>query len=240
MFEMYASGNHSMSSVAHWATKEANLRSKLGNILSKSNIEKMFHNTYYYGVAHSKKYKTYTPHKYPKIITEELFQRCQVACEEKRAKPAKTLSREFAFKGVCTCDNCGCLYTPELHTKKSGKSFVYYSCTNGKHICKREYVPESVFLEPIGEILAKLQNITPEVQEYLLKELKKRIEKDRSFEERQIQSLRAERKDKEAQIDNLIDALSSLSSITRDKCDKKIQSLNDEISLIEQKLAKYS
>lgn len=242
IFEMYATGNYSMNAIVDWAKKEAKLKSRKGFILWKSAIEHILHNPFYCGIAYSKKYNSLIPHKYPKITTTERFEKCQSACSDKRVKPIKSLSKNFIFKGICTCDKCGCSVSPEIHTKKSGKSFIYYSCTNGKHNCKKDYVPESVFLEPIMEILGKLKKINPETLELILRELKKSAEQNKSFEQLQVQSIRQEISEAEKWIDALIETLASsnVSSITRERCDKKIQSLNDEITTLKQKLSQYS
>lgn len=242
MFERYATGTESMESIRTWANEIMNLRSKKGQKLNKSDIEHILHNTFYYGLAYSKKYNQYFPHKYEKLISKELFDRCQKTCENKRCKPIKTVSKDFIFKGIFTCEQCGCSITPEEKIKTNGKRYVYYSCTNGKHNCERDYAPESIFLEPLGTILNKFANITPETLELILSELKKRAESNKSVEDLHIQSLRKEKEDIEKQIEALIDTLASpnMSSITRERCDKKIQILNDQASIAEQKLSKYS
>ena len=92
------------------------------------------------------------------------------------------------------------------------------------------------------EILGKLKEINPETLELIVSELKKSAEKNKSFEQLQIHSIRKEISETEKQIDALIETLASpnVSSITRDRCDKKIQSLNDEITSLKQKLSQYS
>ena len=92
------------------------------------------------------------------------------------------------------------------------------------------------------EILGKLKEINPETLELILSELKKSAEKNKSFEQVQIQSIKKEISETEKQIDALIETLASpnVSSITRDRCDKKIQSLNDEVTILKQKLSQYS
>ena len=119
-----------MNSVLDWAISEARLTSRTGKNLRLNSIEHILHNPFYCGIAYSKKYNTKIVHKYPRTISVELFEKCQSTCANNRVKPIKTLSRDFIFKGICTCDKCGCSISPELHTKKSGKSFIYYSCTN--------------------------------------------------------------------------------------------------------------
>jgi len=53
------------------------------------------------------------------------------------------LPKPFIFRGMISCGNCGCLVSPEI---KKGK-YVYYSCTNAKGICHRDYINEKEFLK---------------------------------------------------------------------------------------------
>lgn len=48
---------------------------------------------------------------------------------------------------MITCGHCGCLVSPEI---KKGK-YVYYSCTNAKGNCRREYVNEMLFLKEVSQ-----------------------------------------------------------------------------------------
>ena len=92
------------------------------------------------------------------------------------------------------------------------------------------------------EILVKLKKINPETLELIVSELRKSAEQNKTFEELQIQAIRKDISEAEKQIDALIDTLASpnVSSITRDRCDKKIQTLNDEITTLKQKLSQFS
>jgi len=90
------------------------------------------------------------------------------------------------------CKKCGCTITPEKKTKKSGKEFIYYSCTNGKHICKREYVNENDLLDPIHSILNTFSTITPEAQNFILSEMRKSEETEVSFNKAQITKIQKE------------------------------------------------
>ena len=75
MFELYATDQYSLEAIRNKMT-ELGLRTRLGNILSKSGVENILKDSFYCGVAMSKKYGNYA-HKYPKLITRELFDKCQ-------------------------------------------------------------------------------------------------------------------------------------------------------------------
>jgi len=138
LFELYATGNYSYSTILQ-AMHEAGLRTRAGTKLSRSTIEQIIKDPFYCGTAVSKKYGSY-PHKYPRLISRDLFDKCQEVRLGRRKTRSKELSRDNIFKGLLHCQNCGCAYSPEFKKKKSGKTYVYYSCTNAKGICKREYV----------------------------------------------------------------------------------------------------
>ena len=116
------------------------------------------------------------PHKYEKLVSKELFFKCKEVRLDRARKPSKVDSNNFIFKGLLTCQKCGCSVTPEIKTKKSGKQYIYYSCTNSKGICQRDYVPEKTLLEPILAVLERFESITQDTQDYLLKELRKNNE----------------------------------------------------------------
>jgi hypothetical protein len=48
---------------------------------------------------------------------------------------------------MITCGHCGWLVSPEI---KKGK-YVYYSCTNAKGNCHRDYINKAVFLKEISQ-----------------------------------------------------------------------------------------
>ncbi len=69
IFDMYATGNYSLKTIKVETEK-------LGLKLSKSFIKNILSNPFYSGVALSKKYGSY-PHKYPCLISKEIFDKCQ-------------------------------------------------------------------------------------------------------------------------------------------------------------------
>ena len=74
-------------------------------------------------------------------------------------------------------------------TAETHKGNIYYTCTNGKRICKREYIPEKTLLKPILEVLNKFETITEETQEWLLNELRKTSESEVVYHKTQIERI---------------------------------------------------
>jgi site-specific DNA recombinase len=230
IFEMYATGNHSMKTILEQVTKDG-LRSRQGLKLSKSTIENILGEPFYYGVMRSKKYNADYPHKYPRLITKELFDRCKQLRAKKRKEPFKAQSQEFVFKGLLRCKNCGCAITPELKKKR----FIYYSCTNAKGNCKRVYTPESLLLQPIHDILDRFSGITQETQDLLVAELRKHSESEIDFHHAQVNRLQSEQVTLTKRKDNLLNVFLD-GSITKDIYDKKLQEIMDGLQNVNAEL----
>jgi DNA invertase Pin-like site-specific DNA recombinase len=239
LFELYATGAYSITLLWEKITAMG-LRGLDGNKLARSNIELILQDTFYYGMAYSKKHGHY-PHRYQPLITKELFDKCQEVRASRRRMPSKlaVAADNFIFKGLLPCKKCGCLYTPELKIKKSGRKYVYYSCTNAKHICERVYVPEKTLLEPIQKVFEKFRNLPKEVQERLVSELRALNEGETEFHNREINRIRAEYDRVQKKVSALLD-LRLEQSITSDDYDKKLQELKDKQYLLNIELEEYT
>lgn len=236
MFEMYASGNYSYTTLRAAIIKEG-LTTKDGKKPARSVIENILKDSFYYGVAISKKYGSY-PHKYPRLVSKDLFDKCQEVRLKRRKMPSKALSRDYIFKGLLTCQNCGCAMSPEVHVKRSGKEYVYYSCTNSKGICKREYVNENDLLKPIYKMLEKFSTISEDVQNDLVTELRKNTEAEVAYHKTQIDRIRTEYERIKEKDNRLLDAWMD-QSITKDTYDKKHQEYADKLQLLEVELSEH-
>ena len=221
LFELYATGGHSITTL--WiAITKAGLRSADGKKLSRSNIELILKDTFYYGLANSKKYGEY-PHRYACLITKELFDRCKAVREGRGKARSKETGRPFIFKGLLRCASCGCLMSPEI---KKGR-FIYYSCTNAKGNCKRTYVPESVLLKPMWDLFKEFADVPEEVHQRLVTELRGSHESEAVYHNREIARIRAEYDRAQRRVEALLD-LRLDGSITQDEYDKKLQELKEQ------------
>ncbi len=233
LFELYSTGNYSITTAWHEITR-LGLKSEDGKPLARSNIAQILHDPFFYGLAKSQKYGLY-PHRYPPLITRELFEKCQDVLLGRRRVSSKPLSDTFIFKGLLHCPKCGCLMTPEI---KKGK-FIYYSCTNAKGICKREYVPEKTLLEPVFAVLNAFAKIPQEVQDRLCTELRAVNEGEAEFHNREVARLRNEYDKAQRKVEALLD-LRLEQSITKDEYDKKLQDLKDKQFRLNVELDEYT
>lgn len=150
-FRYFSKGAYSIRSLTDEMEK-LGLRSRSGRRLSPSNIHRLLSNPFYKGEM---TYKGETfPHKYERIVSNTLWEECQQLLTQRNRNPNKKWrTKDFTFRGVLRCAQCGCTITAE--SQKGGR-LVYYSCTNAKKICKKIYVREEVLEEAISKELRKL------------------------------------------------------------------------------------
>lgn len=233
MFELYATDQYSLETI-RMKMIGLGLRTHKGGEPTKSCIENLTKDSFYYGIAYSKKYNLSYPHIYPVIVSKELFDKCQEV-RDKRGKKKnyyKAMSKDFIFKGLINCKNCGCTITPERKIKKSGKEYIYYSCTNSKKTCERVYVSEQELLSQIYSVLERFESIPESVQEKLVEELRKNTESEVVFHKTQLDRLRSDSDKLKIKNERLLEALLD-QSITKDIYDKKHQEQQDEIQRLE-------
>ncbi|MBT6253629.1 hypothetical protein HOI83_00095 [Candidatus Uhrbacteria bacterium] len=190
-------------------------------------------------MAYSRKYDISFPHRYQTLISKDLFARCQEVRQGRKATPSKQSTKEFVLQGILKCHNCGCAMSPEYHKKPSGREYYIYSCTNGKGVCKREYVNENKLLEPIYGVLERFGTISEEVQEILVEELRKSSEAELTFHKKEVARIQ---KDYNKHIDmksSLVD-LFVAKSITKPDYDKKLQEYSDQIQGLHTQLEQHS
>jgi site-specific DNA recombinase len=203
LFEEYSTGGYSITKL-HDYSKSIGFTNRFGKHVKRSAIDKIIRNTFYVGMAPSKTHGAF-PHKYHCIISHALFNKCIAVREDRHRKPSKLVCKPFMFQGMITCDNCGCLYSPELKTKKSGKQYIYYSCTNSKGNCKKEYVNEKDLLKPVYKIMDTLVNLPESTQDFLVGELKKTDENQRLFHKRQMSRMQKELSSLQTKIERVTD-----------------------------------
>lgn len=233
MFELYATDQYSLETIRREMIG-LGLRTIKNNEPSKSGIENILKDSFYCGVAMSKKYGSYS-HKYPRLITRELFDMCQKIRNKRTTNNYKALSKDFIFKGLLKCDNCGCTMTAETHVGKP----VYYSCTNSKGICKRIYVNEKDLLKPIYEVLERFESITEETQNRLVNDLRSNTEDEVVFHKTQIARIRGDMDVIDTKQDKLLEAFLD-ETISKEIYDKKAKEYNDQYEVLEIELKEHS
>lgn len=180
MWDLMLTGNYSPAKILKIANNEWGFRTRKtrrtgGRGLSLSCLYKIFNSQFYAGIIEygGKKYQgTHQP-----MITWDEFDRVQILLGRKGKPRPKT--HEFAFTGSIRCQECGCLYTAEVHTKiikKTGKikMFTYYHCTRRKttiECTQRKSVTDEYLELQVQEVLGQY-SILPEFRDWAVDALR--------------------------------------------------------------------
>jgi site-specific DNA recombinase len=164
MFELYASGQHSLASVRQV------LRSEFGQLLAKGYLERLLKNPFYKGqfIWEDKLYNgTHTS-----LVSAEVWEQVQ-AVFRGRNKP-RYRKHEFAFTGLLHCAYDKCAITAEFKKNR----YTYYRCTGYRGKCDLPRFREA----ELGDRLATtLRNI--HIPDDVLSQLEKSLLTDKGREE---------------------------------------------------------
>lgn len=212
-YEWYATSSFSMDLL------RKKLKDEYGVNWSKGFIDKVLKDHFYYGIMtwKNKQYK----HKYPPIISKEVFDQVQQIKAGFNKKRFKYAGKPYIYRGLLRCGHCGLAVTPEKH-----KGHVYYHCTqyNGKH--GAEWLREEDITEQIGNVFKRLQ-IPDWVLEQVVGNLSNLHQDKMSFHNQQLDKLNEDEKTLTKMMDNLyIDKLKG--RITDDKYDQFFQSFHEQ------------
>ncbi len=159
IFQLYATGAHTVYTLAEWCTKHG-LTSNKGTNISPSKIYFMLQNIFYLGLM---KYKgevheaTHAP-----LISKKLFDQVQAVFKQ-RGKPRKKKKHSFMFLGLMKC-TCGSGITAEVQ-----KGHNYYRCTRKKGPCaEKHYLREELLATQIKENLQTIALPDEDVQKILV------------------------------------------------------------------------
>lgn len=197
MFEMYATGIHSFQTVANEMNK-LGLQNAQGNPLGASRIEITLKNPFYYGIMRVK--GEFYPHKYPPLISERLFDQAKDVMAGHHKAPVHYAGHPILFRGLITCEHCGCTATGDIKKKK----YIYYSCNNSKRTCKKIWTREEQLLAPLLEYFDKIR-LTDAQIESVVSSLKQSYAHEQEFFKHSQETLRKELDQIQSRLSKLID-----------------------------------
>lgn len=175
-FEMYASGNQTFQSIAKQMRKDGFTSPKSGNPRTKGQMQEMIANPFYYGMMEVKG-KLYK-HKYPSLIEKWVYDKCEDLREGRNQNSVKYKSKDFCFRSLLNCGQCGCTITLDETVKPNGTIYRYCKCPNTKGSCKgQKPIRIEVLLEQMEKLLDELK-----VPEHLLEEITLELKKGHETE----------------------------------------------------------
>lgn len=221
MYEWYSTGAYSLLLVRMKLKDDYNIN------FSKGYIDAILKNPFYYGQMLFKG-KLY-PHKYPPLISKELFDKVQDLKAGYNKKHFKFAGLAYLYRGLIRCAFCGCIVTPEKH-----KGHIYYHCTQYKGKHDIEWLREEDITEQFAVVFKKLQ-IPTEILEDITGSLKSVHQGKSEFREEQLKQLTNEKDRYAKRLENLyLDKLDR--SITTSEYDRLYTDFRNKINEIDGKL----
>ena len=221
-YKLYSSKAYS------FGTLRAKLKTDHGIDWSQGFLDKVLKNPFYYGTMLFKG-KLY-PHRYPPIITKQLFDQVQEIKAGHNKMPFKYKGLPRLYRGLIRCGHCGLAVTPEEQ-----KGIIYYHCTQSKGKHGASYVPEHEITIQIADVFKRIQ-VPQEVLEEIVDSLKNVHEGKVEFREHQYKALTDERNIYSNRIEKLyMDKLDG--RITESEYDRYYQSFRERQSELDTQLA---
>ena len=239
LFKEFATGLFTITDMTDKA-KEYGLTQKKGTPVIRSTIHKILTNPFYYGFMAVEHGNKLIPHRYEKLVSQQLFDKCQSILRSRGKKGIKKKTpfnpKEFAFRGLLTCGTCGCTITCEHHKKKSGKEFIYLKChhTCPTRPCNEPAVNEKVLFQQLDEDI--FQKITPERVEAVNAEIGKIIKSLDSDYKNILAGLEKEKEKLESNKSKLLDLILD-DVISKDEYEFKLSKINTELAIIQSKIS---
>jgi site-specific DNA recombinase len=197
LFELYASGDYSLSSVREVVKKE------FGPVFSNGYLVKILKNPFYVGTFYweSRLY----PGTHSPLFSRDLFDQVQAVFRGHNRPKHKR--RRFAFGGLMRCAYDDCMVTTEIKKNR----YTYYRCTGYRGKCALPYMRE----EEVGTRLAQvLKNI--HIPDDILSALQYALLHDKGRAEAQVKT------ERERLQQRLTQVRSRLGRAYTDKLDGKI------------------
>jgi len=161
IFEEYAKGTTSFEMIAQKMKAEGFPLTSRGKNITDRTVEVMLKNVFYIGKMKVK--GLLYQHKYPTLISQELFDTVQNIMYQRTKSPIKYAGKQILLRGLITCENCGSAVSGDI---KKGK-YTYYSCHNAKRLCQKKWFKEEELLDEVFKTFEELQLSDEQVNEII-------------------------------------------------------------------------
>lgn len=223
IFKLYSTGNYSLKDLRD-KIFDIGLFTRKEKMLSVSMMQSILQNPFYYGMFRYNGELWQGKHK--TMITKKLFDKCQKVLSD-RSRPQKRKVKEFAFRGLLFCGECGYAITSETQ-----KGHNYHRCTKKRDKCSQRYIREEVLADQINQQIQKV-SLPPSWADKMIAELEKDKEQEAKDGAVFAQNLKSQIKELEDKLDILLDTHLD-GTITKDEYTAKKQKiLNQKIEISE-------
>lgn len=228
MFELYASGNYSLTALIETLHKEG-FRTRSNRKMQKSRIATLLQEPFYYG-AMKWNDALFEKGAHEPLISKELFDKVQNV--RTRSSAPQYNRHKFQFSKMFKCGECGGTVTAEIQ-----KGIVYYHCTHYKNCSQNKYTPEKQLENKLFGVFKFFENITPREAEEIKLKIKQDHAQEIEYKESTLKGLNDRYNMLQRRIDTLYnDRLDQ--KITNEFWEKKNKEILDEQSDIQEQVKK--
>jgi len=204
-FEIFAEGKVSFTQVSDYLFK-FEIKKGSGKPLKGDRIKGILSNRFYVGIL--KHAGEYYQGSHESFISKALFN--QVQKQIVRLERPRKGGRDFAFRGIATCGECGAAITAEVHTKNYPRTrgevnYVYYRCTKKLKPCSQKYISETEFEKQLRNIIRSC-SLHAGWKKYFDEWIKKDERKSKENLEAELKSLEEKSTEVETKLNRLLDA----------------------------------
>lgn len=180
-FELYDSGQYSLKALARKLYRDGFRTRGNSSHISKSTIEGILKNPFYYGYFRSK--GGLFEGKHTPLVSKELWDRVQDRLNGKAQRRSRT-KYVYTYRGFLSCSECGCSITAEKQ-----KGHIYYRCTKSRGRCKQPYIREEKLEIELAGIFDPI-TIDKQTRDFIHTRLRELYQEDKAYQERVTKSLR--------------------------------------------------
>lgn len=224
--KLAAAGTHRPKEIqrvinGEWAFRTPVRKRRGGRPLCLSALHRMLRNPFYAGLI-SWKGATYPGKHKPMISPRE---HALILARLGGRSASRPKSREFAYRGLMTCGECGRPITAELKTNRHGSKYTYYRCTKTRrdYRCRQPVIQERELELQFEAFLARVA-----LPEEFAVIVKRRLRRQASSARTREAAVAA---DREALLSRLDRKLSRLTDLSLDEqiSDEEYQSKREQI-----------
>jgi DNA invertase Pin-like site-specific DNA recombinase len=228
VFEEYATGAYTLTEIAKKA-KDWGLRSKKGYPLNKAVLHRFIQREFYYGEMEIK--GVLHPHRYPPLITRELFKACEDVRLGYNKKPFRYRGKDFIFRGILTCATTGKLVTADTKKKTYANGnkaeWTYLRCTNPDDTSKIMWVREDSVIKQVADVFNHLGIKNPEMLQNVVDYIKETNRNKKAFHNQEVGQLKKQHTENQSKLDRLMD-LRLEGEITKEEFESKKSQIKDK------------
>jgi site-specific DNA recombinase len=221
LYEWYSTRSYSMLELRKKLEDEFEVKH------SKGMIDFILKKKFYHGIIEydGKEY----PHKYDRIIDEDLYNKVQEVKNSHNKKSFKYKGIPFLYRGLITCKECGCSITPE---RKKGR-LVYYHCTQYHYKHDAEWLREEELTKQFSQLFKDIQVPEEQLNE-ITQALKESHEGKKEINETLLNEIETEDKKLDTRVERMYEDLLD-QRITQSTYDKNYKRWRERQAVLRRK-----